>query len=225
MIDLEEGGGHAATVVHAPNESTEIDVERTGGAAAIVEVAGAKTNDGTERLLPGEVRKVNGDVGIWSEGGASGARSGLVLIDEHGTREARAVVTQMPAGGVVIGCASEGASAKNEKVAAMMQEIGNRGPNGFGDDGAQGKDQQTGLRIGEIRGELICTDDMSARKEVGELRGGRGGRIGRWNAGLKPDNRAGKLLCAKGGGSNGEQEQSKEHTPADARSHRGFSQS
>ena len=43
--------------------------------------------------------------------------------------------------------AGEGASAENEKIAAMMEEIGNGGPGRFGNHGPLRKDEQARLRI------------------------------------------------------------------------------
>ena len=63
------------------------------------------------------------------------------------TREAGAVIAQMPAGRVVIGGASEGASAEDEEIATAVEEIGDGGPGCFGNDGALREDQKAGLRI------------------------------------------------------------------------------
>ena len=79
----------------------------------------------------------------------------MILIDEQQTGETHGIVAQMPTGGIVIGSASEGATTKDEEIAAALQIAGNGGPSCFGNDGALRKNEQPGLRIIELRGQLL----------------------------------------------------------------------
>src|SRR5208283_2710619 len=135
MIDLEERRGHLAAVGDAPDERVEINVQRAGGTTAVIKVASAETNDGAECLFPGKGGEINGNIGIGSECGAIGTGSILILIDLESTREAGAIVTQMPAGGIAIGGAREGASAENEQIATTVEKIRYGGPCRFGNGG------------------------------------------------------------------------------------------
>ena len=187
MVDLQEGSGEAAAIGDAPDERVEVDIERTGGTTAIVEVVGAETNDGAEGLFPGEMREIDRDIGIRGEHGASGTGRGLILIDLEGTREARAVIAEMPAGGVVIGGAGEGTAAEDEEIAAVVEEIGNCRPRGFRNDGALRKNEETSLRVGELRGELVRGSEARFGEDLCELRGRRSSAVRSRQAGLRPD--------------------------------------
>jgi len=201
MVDLREGSREAAAVGDAPGEGIEANVERAGGAATRVEVGGAETDDGTESLLPGEMREFDGDFGIGGEHRTCRTGRGLVLVDLEEGRKAAAVIAQVPAGGIMIGGAGERPAAEDEQVAAVMEEIRDSGPGGLWNDRALGEDEEAGLRIAELGGELIGGSDARFRKNLGEL--GRGGRRGvrGGQSRFGPNNGAGEFLGAKCSGS------------------------
>ena len=101
-------------------------------------------------MLPGELGKIEGKIRIGSELRAGRAGSGLILVDEEQAREAHGIVAEMPAGGVVVGGASERASANHEKITATLQIEENCRPCCFGNDGTLREDQKTGLRVVEL---------------------------------------------------------------------------
>lgn len=123
MIDLEEWSGEAASIGDSPDEGVEFCVERAGRTATRIKIVGTETDDGAKGLFPGKVGKIDGDFGIGSEDGAGGTRGALILIDLEGTREARAVVSKVPAGGVAKSGAGERASAEDEEIAATVEKI------------------------------------------------------------------------------------------------------
>ncbi len=123
MIDLEEWSGEAASIGDSPDEGVEFCVERAGRTAAGIKIVGAETDDGAKGLFPGKVGEIDGNFGIGCEDGAGGTRGVLILIDLERTREARAVVSEVPTGGVVKSGAGERASAKDEKIAPTMEKV------------------------------------------------------------------------------------------------------
>ena len=102
MIDLEKRSGEPAAIGHAPDKGIEAHVERSGRAAAIVNIIGAEPDDGTESPLPGKMRQGERNFGIGDK---------LILIDKLGTDETLRVVAQVPDSGVMVGGAGEGAPA------------------------------------------------------------------------------------------------------------------
>jgi len=151
VVQFDQRCGKAAIFRYAPDEWVQTHIARTGRATAIVEVTRAEADDGAEGLSPGELRKIEGKIGIEGELRAGRAWSGLILVNEEQAREAHGIVTQVPAGGVVKGGASEGTPAKDEKIAAALQIAENCRPRCLGNDGTLRQDQKTNLRIAELR--------------------------------------------------------------------------
>src|SRR5215472_1323858 len=112
MIDFHGGSGYLAPVFHAPGKRIKARVNRAGRAASIVNVHGAKADDGTECALPAEARQRNRKVRIVLKFHSGGARRGLKLVHRQLLDESHAVVAQVPAGIVAIGGANKGATAE-----------------------------------------------------------------------------------------------------------------
>lgn len=200
MVDLEQGSRHAASSGNAPDQSVELDVQSARGAAAIVNIAGAETNDGTEGLFPGEMRKVDGNIWIGGEDGTSGAGSGLVLIDLERAGEARAVLAEMPAGGITVGGTSERAATEHQEIAAAMEKIGDSREGGFRDNRTLRKDEELRVGVAERGSEFVGGQQACAIENLRELAGSSGGGIGRGETGFGPDHHAGEFLAMEESG-------------------------
>src|SRR6516162_6528106 len=182
----------------APHEGIKAHVERSGRAAAIVNIIGAEANDGTESLLPRKTRQSERNFGIGSKLSASRAGCCLVLVDKQGTDEAYRIVAQVPTRGVTISGPGEGPSSKNEKVSAAVKAVENGGPGRFRNNGALRKNEKAGLRVVELRNKLIGRDEARFRKNLRELRGSGCRGIRRGQARLGPDNHGRKFLGEQG---------------------------
>ena len=77
----------------------------------------------------------------------------------------------------MIGGARERPATKDEQVAATVEEIRDGGPGRFRNYRALREDEEAGLRVAELGGELIGGGDARFGENLGKLRGRRSSTV------------------------------------------------